>query len=146
MSQDGVAEKAIELEADQVIVVDRWNGGPGRINLFVVSSTGLKPVSPLIFLSGIRLRRELKESTRRSCSSAVTVEPKSVPELGRAAGCLSQFFGLPLMSLDEASEKHRVSMHFSSDPKGRLQASFLLLGRMLEIGPRLTISKLIWDD
>ena len=34
MSQDGVAEKAIELEANRVILVDRWHGGPGKINLF----------------------------------------------------------------------------------------------------------------
>ena len=45
MSLDGVAEKAIEVEADHIIVVDRWHGGPGKINLFQLS-TGLKPVPP----------------------------------------------------------------------------------------------------
>ena len=144
MSQDGVAEKAIELEADRVIIVDRWHGGPGRINLFDISS-GLKPVSPLMLLSGIRLRRELQEGTKRVKSSVVTVDSKASPELRKAAASLSQFLGLPMLSLDEASEGHRVSMHLSYDSKRRLQATFMLLGRMVEIGPRITLSKLIWD-
>ncbi|MCW4016439.1 MAG: hypothetical protein NWF06_08725 [Candidatus Bathyarchaeota archaeon] len=145
MSSDGVAEKAIELEADHVIIVDRWHGGPGKINLFVVSSTGLKPVSPLMLLSAICLRRELKEGTRRVCSSVVTVAPEASSNLGKVAGCLSQFLGLPLQSFDEAAENHRVSMHFSFDSKRRSQFTFLLLGRMVEIGPRVTLSKVIWE-
>ena len=40
MSLDGLAEKAIELEADKVVVVDRWHGGPGKFNLFYISNLG----------------------------------------------------------------------------------------------------------
>ena len=71
MSLDGVAEKAIELEADRVVVVDRWHGGPGKINLFQISSTGLKPVPPLMLIGKIRLRRELNEGRRSVRSSAI---------------------------------------------------------------------------
>lgn len=145
MSQDGVAEKAIEVDADHVIIVDRWQGGPGRINLFQVTSNGLTSVSPLILLSGIRLRREINEKTRRVQSSVVTIEPTASPEIEKAAGIISQFLGLPVMSLSEATEAHRVSMHFSLDSKKRLRITFMVLGRMVEIGPRLTLSRLIWD-
>ena len=145
MSQDGVAEKAMELEADRVIIVNRWLGGPGTINLFYVSSTGLKPVPPLILLSGICLRRELNEETRRVCSSVVTVNPEGSTDLEKIAGCLSRFIGLPLVSLNEAAERHNVSMHFSFDSKQRLQVTFILLNRMVDIGPRLTLSRLIWE-
>jgi len=145
MSLDGVAEKAIELEADRVVVVDRWHGGPGKINLFQVSSTGLKPVPPLMLISGIRLRREFEEGTRRVRSSAITLEPDDSAELTRVAGHLSKYFGLHVLSLDDASENHRASMHFSFDSSMHIQVTFMLLGRMVEIGPRVTLSKLIWE-
>ena len=144
MSLDGVAEKAIEHEAEGVVVVDRWHGGPGKINLFRVSSTGLKPIPPLMLLSEIRLRREFEEGTRRLRSSVITVEPKT-SELERIAGNLSNYFGLPVLTLDEASEHHRVSMHFSFNSSRHTQIMFMLLERMVEIGPRVTLSKLIWD-
>ena len=145
MSLDGVAEKAIELEADRVVVVDRWHGGPGKINLFQVSSTGLKSVPPLILIGEIRLRRELNEGRRGVRSSAITLEPQDSVELTRIAERLSQFFDLPLLSSDEASNRHRASMHFSFVSSRRIQVTFMLLGRMVEIGPRVILSKLVWD-
>jgi U3 small nucleolar ribonucleoprotein protein IMP4 len=145
MSLDGVAEKAVMLEADRVVVVDRWHGGPGKINLFQVSSTGLKPVAPLMLIGGIRLRREFEEGTRRARSSAITVEPKDSVELTRIAERLSKFFGLPVQSLDEASENHRASMHFSFDSSQHIEITFMLLSRMVEIGPRVILSKLVWE-
>ena len=145
MSLDGVAEKAIELEADRVVVVDRWHGGPGKISLFQVSSTGLKPVPPLMLIGKIRLRRELNEGRRGVRSSAITLEPENSVELERVAGRMSKYFGLPVLSLDDASQNHRASMHFSFDSTMHIQVTFMLLGRMVEIGPRVTLSKLIWD-
>jgi len=145
MSLDGVAERAIELEADRVVVVDRWRGGPGKINLFQIGSTGLKSVPPLMLISGIRLRREFKEVTRRNRSSAITMKPEDSAELERIAGRMSQFFDLPILSLDEAARKHGASMHFSFDSSRRLQITFMRLQRMVEIGPRVTLSKLVWE-
>ena len=145
MSMDGVAEKAIELEADRVVVVDRWRGGPGKINLFQLSSTGLKPVPPLMLIKKIRLRREFKEGTRRAQSSAITLEPEDSAELIRIGGCMSKYFGLPVLSLDEACKSHSASMHFSFDSSRHIQITFMLLSRMVEIGPRVTLSKLIWE-
>ncbi|UCC59071.1 MAG: hypothetical protein JSW14_04030 [Candidatus Bathyarchaeum sp.] len=145
MSLDGVAERAIELEADQVVIVDRWRGGPGKINLFTIGSSGLKPFSPLMLISGIRLRREFKEGTRRIRASAITMEPEDSPELGRIAGHLSQFFCLPVLSVDEAAGKHGASMHLSFDSSRRPRITFVLLSRMVEIGPRIIFSKLVWE-
>ncbi len=146
MSLDEVAERAIGLESDRVIVVDRWRGGPGKINLSKVGSSGLNPIPPLMLISGVRLRREFEERTRRVRSSVITTEPQDSPELERFAGCLSQFFNLPVMSPDEAAGKHGVSMHFSFDSsQKRLQITFLLLQRMVEIGPRITLSELVWE-
>jgi hypothetical protein len=144
MSLDGVAEKAIEFEAEKVVVVDRWCGGPGRINLNKLSN-GLKPVPPLMMIKNIRLRREFENIKKRGCSSAITFEPENSKPLARTAGELSQFLGLPLVSWDYAPKKHSVTMHLSFDRSRSLQISFLRLQRMVEIGPRVTFSKLIWD-
>lgn len=145
MSLDGVAEKAIELEAERVVVVDRWHGGPGKIGLFQVSSTGLKPVPPLMLIKGLRLRRELNEVRRCAQYTVITMEPEDSVGLTKLAGRMSKYFGLPVMSFEEASENHRASMHFSFDSSQHIQITFMFLGRMVEIGPRVAMSKLVWD-
>ena len=145
MSLDGVAEKAIEVDADKVVVVDRWHGGPGKVSLFQLSSNGLEPIPPLMLIKSIRLRRELNEGMRGAISSAITLEPEDSPELTRMAEHLSKYFGLPVLPLDKASKSHRASMHFSFDSSRRIQFTFMFLCRMVEIGPRVTLSKLVWD-
>ena len=145
MSLDGVAERAIEVDADRVVVVDRWRGGLGKINLFRISSTGLKSVPPLMLISGIRLQREFKEGTKRARSSAITMKPEDSAELERIAGRLSQYFDLSVLPVDEAARKYGASMHFSFDSSRRLQITFMRLQQMVEIGPRVTLSKLVWE-
>jgi len=145
MSQDGVVEKAIELEADRVIIVERWHGGPGKISFFWVSSNGLKRVPPVMLMSRIHLRRELTEGTRRVSSSLITLEPKSSREIEQIVGLLSQYLDLPVLPLDKAYEDNRVSIHLSFDSSRRLKITFMILGQMLEMGPRLTVSRLIWE-
>lgn len=145
MSIDGIAERAIGLEADRIIVIDRWLGGPGKINLFKLALSGQIPVPPLMLIARTCLQREFKKTTRSTRSSVITMELEDSPELERIAVCLSQFFRLPIRSVDEASEKHSASMHFSLDSSHHPQITFLFLQRMVEIGPRITISKLIWE-
>jgi hypothetical protein len=128
-----------------VVVVDLWRGGHGKINLFDVSSTGQKPVPPLMLIMSIRLRREFKEARGRARSSAFTLEPENSDDQIRIARQLSKYFSLPVLSLDDASENHRVSMHLSFDSSQHIQITFTQIQRMVEISPRVTMSKLIWE-
>jgi len=68
LSREGLAEKAYELEADRVIIVDRWKGGPGKIELFNVREA-LVGVPPLIYIRGIKLQREMGFPKSRRFSS-----------------------------------------------------------------------------
>jgi hypothetical protein len=101
---------------------------------------------PTILFSNIRLKRELNEHTSRICTSVITVSSNVPNELREAAESLSKFLSLPLLSLSDAVENHRASLHFSVDSSRELNATFLLHGQMVETGPRLTLSRLIWDD
>ncbi len=145
MSLSGIGERAIQLEADRAIVVDRWRGRPGRITLFKLAQTGLKIVPPIMLIAGFRLRREFKEEIRRIQSSSITVNPEDSPELKKTADFLSQFFDLPVVSVDEAAMKNKISMHLSFSSSEHPQITFVLPRERVEIGPRITLSKLVWE-
>lgn len=145
MSLDGIAEKSIELEADRTVIVNRWSGGLGRITLFKLTPTGLKPIPPIMLIAEACFRREFKEKTRRFQSSVITIDPEDSSELQRIGDCLSRFFHLPVVCVKEATRKHGASMHLSFGSKKHPQISFILRGGMIEIGPRITLSKLVWE-
>jgi rRNA maturation protein Rpf1 len=143
MSLEGIAEKAMELDADRGIVINRWNGGPGKIEFFQVGQEGLTPVSPILFIRGIRLRRELKAKVRPIRSLAITMHPNSPKEIVRTAESLANFLNLPVSSMGETTSKFQASMQISSDASSFTQITFLLLPETLEVGPRLTLSHVI---
>jgi len=145
MSLDGVAGKALELKADRVIIVNRWKGGPGKIELFRVNSGGLNPVPPLLYIACVRLQREFKVGTRPIQSLAVTAAPEAPPETAKVANSLANFLKAPVSSLREAISKYRASMHLSFDASGRTEITFLLFPKAVEAGPRITLSHTLWE-
>jgi len=146
LSLDGIAEKALELNADRVIVVDRWKGGPGKIELFRVEPAGLTHVPPLMNVAGIRLQREFETETKTVRSLAVTTAPENPPEITKIAENLSNFLNFPMSSIDGAASRFQASVHVSYNASGRIQITFLLLPQMVEIGPRITISSVVWEN
>jgi len=146
LSLDGIAERALELNADRVIVVDRWKGGPGKIKLFQVEPAGLTPISPLMYVTGIRLQREFEAWTKAVRSLAVTTAPENPPEITKIAQDLSNFLNFPMLSIGEAASKYQASMHVSHNASGRSQITFMLLPQMVETGPRITISRAVWEN
>lgn len=145
MSLDGVGEKAIELNADRVIIVNRWKGGPGKIELFQVGSEGLNPVPPLLYVAGVRLQREFKTRTRPIRSVAVTITPEVSPEIVKIAESLANFLKVPLSSVGEAASRYQASMRLSLNDTGHIQITFLLFPGAIEVGPRITLSHALWE-
>lgn len=145
LNLNGVAEKALECAAEKVIIVDRWQGRPSRIELFRVSPDGLASVPPTIFISGVRLRREFGEAKSRRVASLAMLAPPSMPKrVSELAEALSSFFDIPFLSMDEAGSRCNEVMHFSLDSGGCVQFTFLVLPQKVEIGPRVTISDTVW--
>jgi rRNA maturation protein Rpf1 len=145
LNLDGVAEKAVELNANRIVVIDRWKAGPGKIKLFRIEQIGLAPVPPLMYVSGVRLLREFEAKPERVQSLVVTMDPKNPTETIRVAEQLSDFFSLPMLSIDEAATKYQTSMHVSLDSSRRTQITFMFLPHTVEIGPRIILSKVVWE-
>ena len=143
MSIDDLTTRAIEFEADRIILVDRWSRGFGKISFFFVGSNGLNFFPPMMFISEINLRQEFNEGRRRFHSSVITIKREDSKELKRIGDQLSSFFKLPI-SVDKVSKKHDTSIHLAFNSSKKLQFKFLK--GMVEIGPRVTFSEIVWED
>jgi len=142
MSMDEVAEKALEHGADRVVVVDRWQGGPSKIEFFHIVASGLVHVSPSLYIAGIRLQREFAPTRLKLVnSSVITTSSDNSLEI---VDSLSKFFNLPVLLEKEASSRYPVAMRVSKDAAGRVQITFMLLSQKVEIGPRITLRRVEW--
>ena len=141
LNLDGIAEKALEINADRVIIIDRWRGGPGKIQLFLVKETSLTPVPPLIYIRGIKLRMEFEIKTKKVQSSVITTSPESSFYGEKIAGFLARFFNIPMLSVEQAGSRYSASMHISANASGRVTITFVLLPEFREVGPRMSLAK-----
>jgi rRNA maturation protein Rpf1 len=137
MSMDEVAEKALECDADRAFIVDRWQGGPGKIEFFHVGVEGLVPVPPILYVAGIRLQREFAPVRLKPVDSVAVAQ--SVNNSLEISDSLSKFFNLPALPEKEALSDYQVAMHISQDLARRIQITFMLLPQKVEIGPRITM-------
>lgn len=139
-----VAEKAIELGAEKIVVIDRWKGGPGGIKLFEITEKNMIQVSPTMYIHGINLRREIKAPRKPAHSLFIDKTDDANRETRRLKERLSNFFSIPTMNAKEAS-KYQMAMRFLTDSSsGLLRISFYMLPENIEIGPRITISHVVW--
>ncbi|MEM2393613.1 MAG: hypothetical protein QXW82_04990 [Candidatus Bathyarchaeia archaeon] len=144
LSLDGLIEKALEVNADKVVIIDRWKGGPGKIQLFIRGEK-LQPVPPLIYLRGVKLRREFPGAMpkgKRIKSVAITAAQGESVEAEKLESTFSKFFGIPVIS-SGAVEGYDAVMQITHE-QDVLTVTFKLVPGMVEIGPRMRISHLIW--
>lgn len=146
LSLNGMAEKALEFEADRVVVVDRWMSALGKIKLFKIGLDGLMPVSPTMYVAGMKLKREFESTKNKLIQSLViTMSPEESTEAAKIARSLSNFLKIPMLQIGKAVLYYEISMHVSLDDLDRIQVTFmLLLPETVEIGPRITLSHVVW--
>jgi len=146
LSLTEVAEKALENDADKVVIVDRWKGGPGKIRLFEVSHEGLRAVPPLICVKGVRFQRTFEKAKVRSVRSlALVLSGEKTDQISKIEDAFSDFFEIPILSMEEAVKSFQAAMVVSSDSMERMRISFLLLPERVEMGPRISVSHVIWE-
>ena len=146
LSREGLAEKALEVEADRVIIVDRWKGGPGKIELYRLAED-LLGVPPLIYIRGIKLQREFALPKIRPPSSlAIICEcPSEGKDVRKLAEALSDFLKVPFLTDDISKKNYEVCMRISEDALREMRITFIKPRENREIGPRITVSHLIWE-
>jgi len=144
MSMNEVAEKALEYGADRVIIVDRWQGGPGKIEFFHIGTVGLVSFPPILYVAGIRLQREFAPTRLKPVHSLVITQ--SVDNSIEIVDSLSKFFNAPVLLEKEELSKNQVAMHISHDATRRVQITFMLLPQKVEIGPRITLGRVEWEQ
>ncbi|MGQ9538099.1 MAG: Brix domain-containing protein [Candidatus Bathycorpusculaceae bacterium] len=148
LSLEGVAEKAIELNAEKVMIVNRWKGGPGKIEMYKLSTEGLLPIPPLIYLRNVKLRRgfpQVMRKGRRIKSVALEASPNPSIEVEKLKEVFSKFFNIPPVSFEEAQGNYDALMRIKAEPSEGLTITVKILPEMVEIGPRMSVSHLIWD-
>jgi rRNA maturation protein Rpf1 len=148
LSLEGVAEKALALDAENVVIVDGWRGGLGKIRFFQILREGLTAVPPTIYVQGVRLRRDFGDTrikNRRIKSVAIAASPSGNSEVKRLETVFSSFFGVPIISPNkQSSTDFEAVMQFSKNADGAT-VTFKLLQDLTEIGPRVKVS-MIWKQ
>ena len=145
LSLDGVAEKAIEIHADHIVIIDRSKKRFANIRFFLTSVSGLVSFPPLINISSVRLRREFEVRTKPIKSLAITVPSENYSVVRMLVHSIGDFFGIPIVSQDEFSS-FSAAMRISSSGLGRFQITFVLLPSLVEIGPRIEVSRVVWEE
>jgi len=145
MSLFEVGEKAAEVGADRVVIIDRWKGGVGKIRFFKLGEKGLAQVAPLIHMRGVKLCREFNVRKRHACTLVVDEGDRGTREVKRLKENLSSFFGATVMSVAGAPSKHRTVTHVSADNSSLLRISFHAMPENVEIGPCITVSHVAWE-
>lgn len=145
MSSEQLAEKALENGAEHVIVVNRWQVGPGTINFIRIGQSGLISIPPIIRVGDIKLRRDFKVFSKVKPVRALAFF-SSVPsdEVKKFAEMLAKFFGIPLLSVDELAKKSENFMSLEKDNAERVTVTFMVEPGHVEVGPRITVSKMEW--
>jgi len=149
LSLDGVAEKALGLDAEKVIVIGKWRGDLGKIRFFRIGEKGLDVVLPLICVKGVRLRRDFEEKVsreRKMKSVAIAASERTSSEVKRLENVLSEFFNIPVFSLKEIySTRIDAAMQISADAPNRIVITFKLIPDLVEVGPQIRVSHLVWE-
>ncbi len=144
MSNDEVAEKALEHDADRVVVVDRWHGGPGVLRLFKVSESGLVSTPPSIHVSGIRLQRDFGASRVKPVVSIYVAMHNEFHDLVRLGNALSDFFTISILENKETLKTESSTLTIRPDKSGRIVMTFMAEPNHREVGPRILISRVKW--
>ncbi len=134
LSIEGAYEEALGNNADRIIVVERWKGGPGSLKLYAL------PFTPKTFtvlqLSGVKLQDEFGQKMAIHKGLVVTVDRGASPQAKDLAEFLSEFLKIPILSVLPAEAK--ASMHFSAQGN-KIKISVTMPPTIKEVGPTLIV-------
>jgi rRNA maturation protein Rpf1 len=138
-----LGRRLAEEDVEYAVMLCRWQGGPGRMDFFKLDATNLTQVAPSAVLSSVKLRREFALQGKHT-AQAVTFAPEVSSATRKFADHLSQLFDLP-ESMNPTSSESSASFHVGETSRRFITVSLTSPPRVREVGPRLVVSRLIWD-
>ena len=141
-----LAEKALEHGAEKIVIADRWKGNLGKIQLFEINDTGLTRYYPLIYVKNVRLRRTFGRKPSKATKCLTLQTDFEIPfEAQKLGNALANFLNIRKKSIEETcAPSTQTAMHISLKTTHHIQITFMQTPQKIEIGPRITISHLIW--
>jgi rRNA maturation protein Rpf1 len=139
-----LSEKAANVGANRIIVLDRWKGGFCRIR-FLRIGQGIVEVPPCLNIIGAKFRREF--GPHRKPAGSLFIDEQGKAELGvdKLKRSLSDFLDLPIMNASEASSECRALMRVTSGLSRYIEIRFYTWPQNIEAGPRILISHVAWQ-
>jgi len=145
MSLEQLAERAVEEGISRLVIIERWKGGSGRIKLYKIEGGEIVQEPPQIYIQGIRLQREFERGEVIAKSLMISKPENETSDVIMLAQAFSDFLGIPMMNANEPLSIYKAAMEIRRSKTRKISLSFLLTPRMTEIGPRVTVSHLVWN-
>lgn len=83
--------------------------------------------------------------SRRIKSMAITVSDSESFETEKLGNALSKFFEVPITPFEQVAKGYDAIMHIAREWQGFLTVTFKLCPEMVEIGPYMIVSHLLWE-
>src|SRR3989304_1163339 len=109
-----------------------------------VQADGLDSFMLSLILNGVKLRREYL-NTRRAVAQAVSCDEEISEASHRLVQTLCTVLGLSEMRSPNNPDIE-TTLHIGELPGGTIRIAVTLSPRLIEIGPSLLASRLIWDS
>jgi len=140
----GVVEEALAFGADRLMVLERWKGAPGKIELYVLKPS-VERYFPMIYLSSVRIQDELHGRASIRNKLVATIPGDAPIELRRLSEALASFLRIPLVTTEHEVKGVSGRLVFEEEESSPI-VTFERPPDGTEIGPRLIIKDLIWTD
>ena len=144
LSVSETIEKALEKDAERIIIVERWKGGPGRIRFYQTSSEVVTPL-PLLILGGVKTQIDFGRRRRLSRNLVLTVTDNPSKETAALAQFLSTFLKVPFSKERPLGDQFKAVLRLSTIHEGETRIQFISLPTLKEVGPRLMIRRTVWE-
>ncbi len=139
-----LGRRLFEEGLEYVMILQRWHGGPGRIDFFKVEAQGLVHLTPTVLLGAVKLGREYAQPGKHT-AEAFSYDAKVSGLTRRFIHNLSTILRLPESTLPTSSQI-KSTLHVSETGNGSVLLALTSPPAQQEVGPRLLISRLIWDS
>lgn len=134
---------ALELKVKNVLLIERSQGAPGRLQFLRVGAAHLQPESPVLDLKSVTLRRDYNMTSRDRIRSLSILQPEE-PELRRIAAAFANKLEIPVVRDIEEQLSGSASLRLFTHESSLGLLTFYAEEK--QIGPTMILSRAIWDS